>query len=481
MTSIAAADKLTPEEQVTLLTRDLDEVLGLDSLRKIVEAGERPLRCYWGTAPTSRPHIGYFVALAKIADFLRAGIQVKILLADIHAFLDNLKAPIDLVRHRVNYYKHVLIAVFRAIGVPTDRLVFVVGSEYQLTQAYTMDVYRASALTTEHDAKKAGAEVVKQVASPLLSSMLYPGLQGLDEQYLDVDFQFGGVDQRKIFTFAESLLPKLGYAKRAHLMNPMVPGLKGSKMSSSDHGSKIDFLDSAESIRSKIKSAVCEPKSTPSDGNGVLAFAKAVLLPIARLRAEIAPGSETPGLAESFIAADAPKGTLFSISRPEKFGGGYLYFPDYASLEASFTSGEVHPADLKKAVADALVKLLAPVQKTFETDAEFKQAESLAYPKEEPEVKKKKVKKVNPRFADQIPVSRGGNAPDEPATQAPPADSQSGQAAKVKAEGGSAQEAQQNKTFVQGVENLSVSEGGKQLDQLRKEGDVASQGNKEAA
>jgi len=48
---------------------------------------------------------------------------------------------------------------------------------------------------TEHDAKKAGAEVVKQVESPLLSGLLYPGLQALDEQYLGCDFQFGGVDQ----------------------------------------------------------------------------------------------------------------------------------------------------------------------------------------------------------------------------------------------------------------------------------------------
>jgi len=32
-------------------------------------------------------------------------------------------------------------------------------------------------MVTEHDARKAGAEVVKQVTSPLLSGLLYPGLQ----------------------------------------------------------------------------------------------------------------------------------------------------------------------------------------------------------------------------------------------------------------------------------------------------------------
>lgn len=50
---------------------------------------------------------------------------------------------------------------------------------------------------------------------------LFEGLQALDEEYLKVDAQFGGVDQRKIFTFAEKYLPQLGYQKRAHLMNPM--------------------------------------------------------------------------------------------------------------------------------------------------------------------------------------------------------------------------------------------------------------------
>lgn len=42
---------------------------------------------------------------------------------------------------------------------------------------YTLDVYKLTTMVTEHDAKKAGAEVVKQVDHPLLSGMLYPLLQ----------------------------------------------------------------------------------------------------------------------------------------------------------------------------------------------------------------------------------------------------------------------------------------------------------------
>ena len=32
-------------------------------------------------------------------------------------------------------------------------------------------------------------------------------VKALDEEYLKVDAQFGGVDQRKIFTFAEKVIP----------------------------------------------------------------------------------------------------------------------------------------------------------------------------------------------------------------------------------------------------------------------------------
>lgn len=45
----------------------------------------------------------------------------------------------------------------------------------QLNREYTLDMYKLSSLVTEHDAKKAGAEVVKQVGNPLLSGLMYPG------------------------------------------------------------------------------------------------------------------------------------------------------------------------------------------------------------------------------------------------------------------------------------------------------------------
>ena len=207
------------EQKYKLITRNLQEVIGEDKLKTIL--AERDLKIYWGTATTGKPHIAYFVPMSKISDFLNAGCEVTILFADLHAYLDNMKAPWELLAKRTEYYARVIKAALKSIGVPLEKLKFVKGTDYQLSKEYTLDVYRLSSMVSEHDAKKAGAEVVKQSQNPLISGLLYPGLQALDEEYLKCDAQFGGIDQRKIFMFAEEYLPRLGYGKRSHLMNPM--------------------------------------------------------------------------------------------------------------------------------------------------------------------------------------------------------------------------------------------------------------------
>jgi tyrosyl-tRNA synthetase len=77
-------------ETYNVITNNLAEVLNGEIIRRIIAEGRSP-KIYWGTATTGRPHVGYLVPGVKIAEFLRAGCEVKILLADIHGFLDNLK------------------------------------------------------------------------------------------------------------------------------------------------------------------------------------------------------------------------------------------------------------------------------------------------------------------------------------------------------------------------------------------------------
>jgi tyrosyl-tRNA synthetase len=177
-------------------------------------------------------------------------------------------------------------------------------------------------------------------------------------------------------------------------MNAMVPGLAGGKMSSSDPNSKIDFLDTAELIRKKIKAAFCEEGNV--EDNGLLSFVEAVLIPVNQLRIDRHKGDTLleGGLGDQrpFISDNAPDGTIFSIDRDEKFGGS-LHYKSAAEIKNDFKEKVIHPKDLKAAVGNAIVRLLEPIRKAFEENEEWKEIEKLAYPdpNAKPEKKKKKV------------------------------------------------------------------------------------------
>ncbi len=76
------------------------------------------------------------------------------LLADLHGYLDNMKAPWELLAHRTKYYEHIIKVnvncnevfvvnmcdvdfdqgMLESIGVPLDKLKFVRGTDYQLSR-----------------------------------------------------------------------------------------------------------------------------------------------------------------------------------------------------------------------------------------------------------------------------------------------------------------------------------------------------------
>ncbi|GAB1316285.1 Tyrosine--tRNA ligase cytoplasmic [Madurella fahalii] len=387
---MAASDS---DKRLALIKENLAEVLNEEIIKKILDEGQHP-KIYWGTATTGRPHCGYFVPAIKIAQFLAAGCDVTILLADIHGFLDNLKAPIELVMHRAEFYRHIITSMLHAVGVSTEKLRVVLGSSYQKSPEYVMDVYKMASVISEHDAKKAGAEVVKQTDNAPLSGLLYPILQVLDEQYLDCDAQFGGMDQRKLFAAAKEWLPKLGYRERAHLLNPMVPGLHGGKMSSSDPDSKIDLLDPPETVAKKIRKAISAPQQV--EENGLLAFIEFVLLPAARLR----------GNGE------------FRVDR-ERDGLETLVYTDIEKIRDDYKNDVLTPQLVKPAIARDLNALLAPIQEAFQASKEWQEIAEKAYPP--PPKKEKKVKNKGTRYpgnkeqvaekGQELPVRPNGETP----------------------------------------------------------------------
>ncbi|MEK6969051.1 MAG: tyrosine--tRNA ligase [Nanoarchaeota archaeon] len=325
---------MKPEEKLALIKRNTQEIISEEELLNLIKQKKQPV-VYLGTAITGKPHIAYYVWVLKLADFLKAGFKVKVLLADLHGALDN--CPWDILEKRYDYYSTVIPLMFKSIGVEVKNLEIVKGSSYQFDKNYILDTLKLSTITTIHDAQKAASEVVKFGDNPKLSGLIYPLMQALDEQYLGVDVQYGGVDQRKIFMYARENLPKLGYKPRVEVMTPLLPGLTGKKMSASDPKSKIDLLDSELEVIDKLKKAFCEPGNI--EENGVLAFLKHVIMVIKQ-----------------------DHGEKLIIERPAKFGGN-IEFSTYSEIEAAFMDNKLHPLDLKNALAKEINNLLSIFQK----------------------------------------------------------------------------------------------------------------------
>ncbi|KAM0345825.1 hypothetical protein ACHAPU_006179 [Fusarium lateritium] len=351
---------MSPEESIALIKANLVEMVHPEIIEDVVLNEKRPLRVYWGTATTGKPHCGYFVPIVKIAELLQAGCHVKILLADVLAYMGNMKAPFGMIAHRCEYYRFLIQSMLRSIGVDinTAKLEFVVGSSYQFDKEYTIDSRRLEAMTKLSAARKASTQVVRHAEDPLLGGLIYPIMQALDEQYLDVDAQLGGIDQRKIFTFASDALLKIGYKKRSHLMNSMVPGLRdGEKMSSSEPSSKIDMLDTSEVVKKKLRNAICVSKR--AEGNGLIAFVRHVILRV------------------SSVQLGKPRFVV------ELNDGEPLVYEDIVKLEKDFERDIVTPQMIKAALSKAVHQLLEPIRRDFRASEEWQQASALGYPPEE--------------------------------------------------------------------------------------------------
>jgi tyrosyl-tRNA synthetase len=336
-------------DRLELIVDNLAEVIGRKELETKVLSGQ-PLKVYWGTAPTGKPHLGYLIPMIKIAQLIKAGCELTIMFADLHAYLDAMKTSWEDLEFRSKYYSELITQLLIRLQVDISKIKFIRGSEYQLKPEYTIDVYKLASKLTIDSAQKAGAEVVKQSSNPLLSGLIYPLLQVLDEVYLGTDAELGGVDQRKIFMMSHDHIHKIGYKPNIHLMNRMIPSLTAQllddsdaeKMSSSDSNSKIELTETVKNIRKKINKAYLE------EGNGkspVFEFVRHVIFPINTLMS-----------IQEFV-----------INRDEKYGGPISY-STIDQIVKSFEEKILSPQDLKLGISDWIINFLEPVRQYFSSD-----------------------------------------------------------------------------------------------------------------
>ncbi len=313
-----------------------EEIVTKEEITTLFETNSKP-RHYIGLELSGFLHLGSLISTGfKINDFLKAGIQCNVFLADWHTLInDKLGGNWETISKVSNYYEKAFKTV--CPGVQIIRGTNLYDSKKEYWKDFVQFTKHMSLARTMRTLTIMGRSENEEKID--LSKLLYPPMQAVDIHAIDVDIAHAGMDQRKIHMLVREIFPKMKWKVPVAVHHSLLPGLTepvssddtGTKMSKSKPGSGIFIHDSDEEISSKIKKGWCEQGNT---NNPILQMAKHIVF-------------------HEF--------SEISVERPEKFGGNATY-TSYSELESAFSGGKIHPSDLKQMVSSYMVKIIAPIR-----------------------------------------------------------------------------------------------------------------------
>lgn len=358
------------KERLALITRNLEEILTKEDLEMFLEH-DVPLKHYIGLEISGKVHLGTgIVVMQKIKDFMDAGIDCSIFLADWHSWInEKLGGDLETIRRvAANYFQEALKAGFLCVGGDPTTLKFVLGKDlYHHNDAYWETLVEIAKHVTLSRVRRSidilGREEKEDID---FAKLIYPIMQVADIFGQGITLAHAGMDQRKAHVIARDVATKLtmhplrGQGGKViapvALHHHIVMGLQKPsvwplpqdkdaarevlaqlKMSKSKPNSAIFIHDTPDEIRGKIKDAFCPPQEIAF--NPIADFVKTLIF----------GGSRNE----------------FRVARQEKFGGA-IVFSSYSDFEREYKDGTVHPEDLKNAVAEELIRLLEPARKYFD-------------------------------------------------------------------------------------------------------------------
>jgi len=347
------------ERRLDLVKRVGEEIITEQELRQLLETKDRPI-AYDGFEPSGIAHMAFGIYRAiNLEDLIKAGIHFKLWIADYFAWINNkLGGDLEKIKLAGNYFTE----VWKAAGVDMKKVEVLWTSDAVTDEEYWKKVILIAKNTTLNRSMRAISIMGRKMGELKDTAQLfYPMMQTADIFWLKADICQLGLDQRRANILAREVGPKLGWWKPVVVSHHMLMGLEGmkkpegfdekeqfdieisSKMSKSKPETCIFVHDSKEEIQRKIKNAYCP--ETIVENNPILDYCKHII----------------------FRKFDTLK-----IERPIKFGSD-LEVSSYDELEKMYRVGQIHPLDLKNAVADALDKLVKPIRNHFEKNKKAKE------------------------------------------------------------------------------------------------------------
>ncbi len=340
------------ETKLDHIKRVGEEIITEKELRTLLETNDHP-SAYDGFEPSGLAHLPFGVLRPILVDdMLKAGVRMKLWIADWFAWVNNkMGGDLETIQEVGRYF----VEVWRAAGVDMSKVEVLWTSDAAKNEDYWKKVVTVAQNSTLARTQRA-ITIMGRTSNDLIQTaqLFYPMMQVADIFWLDIDICQLGLDQRRANILAREVAVKMRWKKPVAVHHHMLIGLQGkreakgfdedsavdseiaSKMSKSIPETSIFVHDSRQQIFEKLNSAYCPPKVV--DGNALIEYSKYIIF---------------------------RKLKSLKVERPEEYGGNTEFF-SHAELEAAFTEGKLHPADLKKGVADSLDRIIAPIREHFE-------------------------------------------------------------------------------------------------------------------
>ena len=325
-------------EKVDLIEKPpTEEVVTSDELAELFRTNSSPNH-YIGLEISGFLHLGSLISTGfKINDFVKAGVNCRIFLADWHTLInDKLGGDWETISKVSRYYQNAFKLVCPDAEIILGSKLYEEKTEYwsELVR-FTKHMSIARTMRTLTIMGRSEDDNKIDVAK-----LLYPAMQAVDIHSLDVDIAHAGMDQRKIHMLVREIFPKMKWKVPVAVHHKLLPGLSkpadpariAGKMSKSDPDSGVFIHNSDEEIRKKISKAWCEEADI--ENNPLLEVSRTVIF-------------------HEF--------SEMNVERPEKFGGNVSY-ASYEELESDFANKKLHPGDLKQTVGSYLVKIVSPIR-----------------------------------------------------------------------------------------------------------------------
>ena len=336
-----------------------EEIVGIDHVVKVISggtshSGSDQLNAYIGLEPSGKAHLGWMVLAEAIKNLLDEEVNVTILLADWHAWVnDKFSRDMDKISMAAEYMSDVfrVLLNFPEEGEGPGQLRFIRASEMMDSGKYWERVLRCSKNMSLSRVRRTFSIMGRDEDSSDhdLSAFFYPALQAADIFELQIDIALGGMDQRKAHMYMREVADRNKWIKATCIHTPMLSGLKGAsgrmdsydhKMSKSDPNNAILLHDSPKKLEKKLRKAFLE---IGNDNSSVYEIIRHVILP--------------------------RNGELKIEPKPE-FGSPSTW-ENVDDLISAINSGEVHPFDAKMAVARGLADVLNPISEYFSENNEL--------------------------------------------------------------------------------------------------------------